>query len=366
MRGEISYYELLSVSPRADEAIIRAAYLVLAKRYHPDLAIGSKTQSTEKFQLFTTAYETLCDANRRAQYDEQRNQREIDKYRSGRSAGNSYKRRDRPTDRQSDVHSTKAPSKARTVIGVLAGGVAAVAVMIGIDAASGYSLDAPTSAAEPVQDVRMDTPRPMSIAARLPPAQETPSQVIPVAAPPRQEGRYETAEAVAAEARWRADNEQREHERQEQAQAAWAKEVKRLFRVQADRAKAEEARVASRAGGAAPSTPRPVEGNLMPAVLNAAASSVAHRKSNCTGDGGIKFSIENLNGVAIVSYNGASPVRARMDDQGQFIVLSEIAPNNQTTISLMKGATAATTVISWDASGSPTRFMKAKCRGLAY
>ncbi len=63
------YYALLNVVPDADREIIRAAYLVLAKRYHPDTATAAFPHNVEKFQLLTEAYEVLRDPNRRALYD---------------------------------------------------------------------------------------------------------------------------------------------------------------------------------------------------------------------------------------------------------------------------------------------------------
>jgi curved DNA-binding protein CbpA len=63
------YYALLNVVPDADREIIRAAYLVLAKRYHPDTATAAFPHNVENFQLLTEAYEVLCDPNRRAHYD---------------------------------------------------------------------------------------------------------------------------------------------------------------------------------------------------------------------------------------------------------------------------------------------------------
>jgi curved DNA-binding protein CbpA len=63
------YYALLNVAPDAEHEIIRAAYLVLAKRYHPDAATAASPHDVEKFQLITEAYEVLRDPNRRAQYD---------------------------------------------------------------------------------------------------------------------------------------------------------------------------------------------------------------------------------------------------------------------------------------------------------
>jgi curved DNA-binding protein CbpA len=63
------YYALLNVVPDAEHEIVRAAYLVLAKRYHPDAATAASPYSVEKFQLITEAYEVLRDPGSRAQYD---------------------------------------------------------------------------------------------------------------------------------------------------------------------------------------------------------------------------------------------------------------------------------------------------------
>jgi hypothetical protein len=65
----LDYYALLNVAPDAEHEIIRAAYLVLAKRYHPDAATAASPHDVEKFQLVTEAYEVLRDPNRRVQYD---------------------------------------------------------------------------------------------------------------------------------------------------------------------------------------------------------------------------------------------------------------------------------------------------------
>ena len=63
------YYTLLGVAPGAEDEIIRAAYLVLAKRYHPDTATAASPHNVEKFRLITEAYEVLRDPRRRAYYD---------------------------------------------------------------------------------------------------------------------------------------------------------------------------------------------------------------------------------------------------------------------------------------------------------
>ena len=66
-----SHYDVLGVVRSADGEIIRAAYRVLAKRYHPDVAVGVKDKAAARFCRIHEAYEVLSDARRRAEYDAQ-------------------------------------------------------------------------------------------------------------------------------------------------------------------------------------------------------------------------------------------------------------------------------------------------------
>jgi curved DNA-binding protein CbpA len=63
------YYTLLGVAPGAEDELIRAAYLALAKRYHPDTAAAASPHNVEQFRLIAEAYEVLRDPRRRAYYD---------------------------------------------------------------------------------------------------------------------------------------------------------------------------------------------------------------------------------------------------------------------------------------------------------
>jgi curved DNA-binding protein CbpA len=63
------YYVRLNVVPEAEDGVIRAAYLALAKRYHPDAATSASPHDSGKFQLIKEAYEVLSDPGRRGQYD---------------------------------------------------------------------------------------------------------------------------------------------------------------------------------------------------------------------------------------------------------------------------------------------------------
>ncbi|MEW6103235.1 MAG: molecular chaperone DnaJ [bacterium] len=63
------YYEILGVSKNASSDEIKSAYRRLAKKYHPDVAGGSK-QAEEKFKELAEAYEVLSSPQKRSQYDQ--------------------------------------------------------------------------------------------------------------------------------------------------------------------------------------------------------------------------------------------------------------------------------------------------------
>lgn len=63
------YYEVLGVDRNADDAAIKKAYRVLAKKYHPDMNPGD-TEAEKKFKEASEAYAVLSDAEKRRQYDQ--------------------------------------------------------------------------------------------------------------------------------------------------------------------------------------------------------------------------------------------------------------------------------------------------------
>ena len=63
------YYEVLGVSKDADDAALKKAYRVLAKKYHPDANPGDK-QAEAAFKEVNEAYSVLSDPKKRAQYDQ--------------------------------------------------------------------------------------------------------------------------------------------------------------------------------------------------------------------------------------------------------------------------------------------------------
>jgi len=67
------YYEILGVSPNADEKTIKKTYRKLARQYHPDLNPEDK-EAEEKFKNINEAYQALSNAEQRKKYDELRAQ----------------------------------------------------------------------------------------------------------------------------------------------------------------------------------------------------------------------------------------------------------------------------------------------------
>jgi curved DNA-binding protein CbpA len=136
------YYALLNVAPDAEHEIIRAAYLVLAKRYHPDAATAASPHDVEKFQLITEAYEVLRDPNRRAQYDKYHSrqkrllaQRERFEQARRRAREQTHRNQGERSQEEQD-HRSRSPSALRTLL-VFVGGFALAALVFGLIKAPG-------------------------------------------------------------------------------------------------------------------------------------------------------------------------------------------------------------------------------------
>lgn len=63
------YYEVLGVDKNADDAAIKKAYRVLAKKYHPDMNPGD-AEAEKKFKEASEAYAVLSDPDKKRQYDQ--------------------------------------------------------------------------------------------------------------------------------------------------------------------------------------------------------------------------------------------------------------------------------------------------------
>lgn len=66
-----NYYQLLGVKPADKREVIKRAYKIKAKEYHPDLNPENKAYAEEKMKQLTEAYDTLMDPEKRSEYDRQ-------------------------------------------------------------------------------------------------------------------------------------------------------------------------------------------------------------------------------------------------------------------------------------------------------
>jgi hypothetical protein len=64
----LNLYEVMQLSPNADQGIISHVYRLLAMRYHPD---NAETGDNEMFLRLSQAYQVLSHPERRASYDRQ-------------------------------------------------------------------------------------------------------------------------------------------------------------------------------------------------------------------------------------------------------------------------------------------------------
>ena len=63
------YYAVLGVLPSIEPAAIRAVYLALLKKYHPDVCKSGKDEATRRTRELNEAYDVLGDAKHREKYD---------------------------------------------------------------------------------------------------------------------------------------------------------------------------------------------------------------------------------------------------------------------------------------------------------
>src|ERR671919_775074 len=69
MAAQANLYDALGVPRNASAEEIKKAYRKLARQHHPDRNPGDKAAET-RFKEIQTAYDTLSDPQKRAQYDQ--------------------------------------------------------------------------------------------------------------------------------------------------------------------------------------------------------------------------------------------------------------------------------------------------------
>ena len=68
-KASLNLYEILGVSPQAEDIVIRAAYRALAQRYHPDKSAEPKELAAARMRAIQEAYQVLSDPVGRLAYD---------------------------------------------------------------------------------------------------------------------------------------------------------------------------------------------------------------------------------------------------------------------------------------------------------
>lgn len=70
MAKHTKYYEVLGVSPSADDAEIKRGYKKMAMKWHPDKNPENKAEAEEKFKAISQAYQVLTDPQKKKIYDQ--------------------------------------------------------------------------------------------------------------------------------------------------------------------------------------------------------------------------------------------------------------------------------------------------------
>jgi hypothetical protein len=348
MKIDVDHYLVLGVPRTADAATIRAAYVDLAKKYHPDVAAGNPELAAYNFRQITAAYQALSDPDERARYDA-RVQSALDAERA---------RREQAARAAATARAAKAAGKARSrqrLAAILLGKARSVAR---------------AAAPRPAQGPRPFPPGPF----------QPPGPLVPPV------GRLLHADAMA---RRRA--------------AVMLAAVLLVFVGVAGylaqryvRAPGFEVMAASeatrRAVESPPDKPRPVPvppmqqpsqygtspdrppSAPMPgvaagraAVPKPAPAEITDGQSVCIADDGAKFAIINRGGEPTVIYNGAAPVRASvLFADRHLVVLTGIVPTDTIMIGIQRGQENGTYVYYADPRGAIVQTVAARCEGRAY
>ncbi len=342
MRIDVDHYLVLGVSRTADAAMIRAAYVALAKRYHPDVASGNPELAAFNFRQITDAYQTLSDPDARARYDA-RVQVALDAERTRRAQA-------------AAAALAAASARKATIIGSLFGRFSS-------KAAPNSAVKLP--AGRPFRPLL--PPRPISPPAYLPHAEAMARQrsILVVAAVLMTflgVGGYLATRAIKGPG---------------------------LQVMAAETARPAEAKPAVETKPHAKPKPKPVPPINQPSQLApwglpssaplpgpmAGGSAVlapvpplnVDGQSVCVADDGAKFAIVNRGGEPTVIYNGAPPVRASVQLADRYLVLlNNVVPSDTIIIGIKRGLETGTYIYYADTRGAIVQTVAARCEGQAY
>jgi hypothetical protein len=342
MRIDVDHYLVLGVPRTADAAAIRAAYVALAKRYHPDVATGNPELAAFNFRQITDAYQTLSDPDARARYDA-RVQAVLDTERT---------RRDQVAAAASAAKSTPKATIAEKLFGKSTSEAASKAVVR-------------SPARRPFRPLL--PPRPASPPAYLPHADAMARRrsILVVAVVLMTfigVGGYLVTRAVKGPG---------------------------LQVMAAETARPAEAMPAVEAKPQARPKPTPVPpvnqpsqlapwgmppSALLPGPMTGGSTTLkpvpplnVDGQSVCVADDGAKFAIVNRGGEPTVIYNGAPPVRASVQLADRYlVVLNNIVPSDTIIIGIKRGLETGTYIYYADTRGAIIQTVAARCEGQAY
>jgi hypothetical protein len=338
MRIDVDHYLVLGVSRTADAAMIRAAYVALAKRYHPDVAAGNPELAAFNFRQITDAYQTLSDPDARARYDS-RVQAALDAERTRR-------------EQAAAVARAAKPAPKATIAEKLFGRLAPNAV-------------AKSLAGHPPEPLLAPRPAPPSTHLAHADAMARQRSILLVAFLlmtfigvggylVTRATRGPGLQVMAAETAW-------------PAEARPAVETKPQARPKPTPVPPVNQPSQLGPSGLPPSAP--LHGGMAgrSPALNPVPPLNVDGQSVCVADDGAKFAIINRGGEPTVIYNGASPVRASVQLADRYLVLlNNIVPSDTIIIGIKRGLETGTYIYYADTRGVIIQTVAARCEGQAY
>lgn len=345
MKLDVDHYLVLGVSRTADAAMIRAAYVTLAKRYHPDVAAGNPELAAFNFRQITDAYQTLSDPDARAHYDA-RVQAALDAERI---------RREQAAQAAAVARAENAASKA-TIAGRLFGWPASKdALKPVVRSLAGRppgpllpSRAAPPPAYLPHADAMARRRSILVVAIVLMTFIGVGGYLATraVRGPGLQVMAAETARPVEV----RPATETTPQGKPKPKPVPPVNQPSQLGR-----------------SGLPPSAPLPGTMVGQSTVPKPAPPLIADGQSVCIADDGAKFAIINRSGEPTVIYNGAPPVRASVQLADRYlVVLNNIVPSDTIIIGIKRGLESGTHVYYADTRGAIIQTVTARCEGQAY
>ena len=349
MKIDVDHYLVLGVPRTADAATIRAAYVALAKKYHPDVASGNPELATFNFRQITTAYQTLSDPEGRARYDA-KVQAALDAERA---------RREQAAQAAVAARAAKAAAKAKSKERL-------AAILFGkAEPAQGAK-----AVAKPVAKRPPLSPSPFSPKSFLPPRPPAP----PPAHLPHADARARHRAIVVVAAvllvfvgvgGYLASRHAPGLQVMAASESARHVEVKPKPKPKP----VPPINQPSQFGPSdlPPSAPMPGATAGRAAVPKPAPAEITDGQSVCVADDGAKFAIINRGGEPTVIYNGAAPVRASVQFSDRYlVVLTGIVPSDTIMIGIQRGQENGTHVYYAAPRGAIVQTVGARCEGQAY